>query len=163
MIVRQFLQWIRTAPAAERADATGALARAYLYSDLKPDDRAAAAGALLMLLDDPSPLVRAALAQALAASEQAPPVVILGLASDQPDIARHVLEHSPLLLDADLVDAVATHGPEAQLAIESRVFLPPAVSAAIAEIGSPAACLVLIENVRAEIAPFSVRRMRAGL
>jgi uncharacterized protein (DUF2336 family) len=159
MIVRQFLQWIRTAPAAERADATGALARAYLYSDLKPDDRAAAEGALLMLLDDPSPLVRAALAQALAASEQAPPVVILGLASDQPDIARHVLEHSPLLLDADLVDAVATHGPEAQLAIASRVFLPPAVSAAIAEIGSPAACLVLIENVRAEIAPFSLDRI----
>ena len=38
MIVRHFLQWVRTAPAAERADATGALARAYLYSDLSPDD-----------------------------------------------------------------------------------------------------------------------------
>ena len=59
MIVRQFLHWVRTAPAAERADATTALARAYLYSDLSPDDRAAAEGALIMLLDDPSPLVRA--------------------------------------------------------------------------------------------------------
>src|SRR5216683_742089 len=76
MIVRQFLQWQRTAPTAERADATSALARAYLYSDLSPDDRAAAEGALLMLLDDPSPLVRGALAQALASSDQAPPAVI---------------------------------------------------------------------------------------
>ena len=59
MIVRQFLQWVRTAPAAERAEATSALARAYLYSDLSPDDRAAAEGAMIMLLDDPSPLVRA--------------------------------------------------------------------------------------------------------
>jgi hypothetical protein len=42
MIVRQFLHWIRTAPASERADATSALARAYLYSDLSPDDLAAA-------------------------------------------------------------------------------------------------------------------------
>src|SRR5215468_2915387 len=117
MIVRQFLHWVRQAPAGERAEATSALARAYLYSDLSPDDRAAAEGALLMLLDDPSPLVRSALAQALAASEEAPPAVILGLASDQPEVACWVLERSPLLLDADLVDAVATQGPRAQLAI----------------------------------------------
>jgi uncharacterized protein (DUF2336 family) len=159
MIVRQFLQWQRTASAAERADATSALARAYLYSDLTPDDRAAAEGALLMLLDDPSPLVRAALAHALAASEQAPPTVILALASDQPEIAACVLEHSPLLLDADLVDAVATLGSPAQLAIASRASLPPAVSAAIAEVGSPEACLVVIENAGAEVAPFSLDRI----
>jgi uncharacterized protein (DUF2336 family) len=159
MIVRQFLQWQRTAPAAERADATSALARAYLYSDLSPDDRAAAEGALLMLLDDPSPLVRLALAQALASSEQAPPAVVLGLAADQPEIACCVLERSPLLLDADLVDAVATNGPQAQLAIASRALLPPAVSAAIAEVGSPEACLVLVENAGAEIAPFSFDRI----
>jgi uncharacterized protein (DUF2336 family) len=159
MIVRQFLQWQRTAPAAERAEATSALARAYLYSDLTPDDVAAAEGALLMLLDDPSPLVRAALAQALAPSEQAPPTVILGLVGDQPEIACHVLEHSPLLVDADLVDAVATHGPRAQLAVARRAFVPPAVSAAIAEVGAAEACLVLIENARAEIAPFSLDRI----
>src|SRR5258708_30319846 len=159
MIVRQFLQWQRTASAAERADATSALARAYLYSDLSPDDRAAAEGALLMLLDDPSPLVRVALARALAASEHAPPTVILALAADQPEIAAWVLGHSPLLLDADLVDAVATCGSTAQLAIASRDLLPPAVAAAIAEVGSPEACLVLIENPRAGIARFSLDRI----
>jgi uncharacterized protein (DUF2336 family) len=161
MIVRQFLQWQRTAPAAERAEATSALARAYLYSDLSPDDRAAAEGALLMLLDDPSPLVRLALARALARSNQAPPAVILGLAADQPEIACCVLERSPLLLDADLVDAVATHGPRAQLAIARRMVLPPAVSAAIAEVGSAEACLVLIENTGAEMALFSLERIAA--
>ena len=39
MIVRHFLDWVRTAPAGKRAEATSALARAYLYSDLSPDDR----------------------------------------------------------------------------------------------------------------------------
>ena len=34
MIVRQFINWIRTAPAGERAEATRALARAWLISDL---------------------------------------------------------------------------------------------------------------------------------
>jgi uncharacterized protein (DUF2336 family) len=112
-----------------------------------------------MLLDDCSPLVRLALAQALAASDQAPPAVILGLAADQPEIACCVLEHSPLLLDADLVDAAATQGARAQNAIAKRAVLPPAVSAAIAEVGSAEACLVLVENARAEIARFSLERI----
>src|SRR5438105_3329144 len=42
MIVRQFISWIRTASAGERAEATRALARAWLISDLSADDRAAA-------------------------------------------------------------------------------------------------------------------------
>jgi uncharacterized protein (DUF2336 family) len=161
MIVRQFLQWTRNAPAAERADATGQLARAFLYSDLSPDDRAAAEGALVMLLDDPSPLVRSELARALAFSESAPPAVILGLAADQPEVASWVLEHSTLLLDADLVDAVATGGSAIQSAIANRANLPSAVSAAIAEVGIAEACLVLIENSQAAIAPFSLDRIVA--
>ena len=66
MIVRQFLHWIRTAPSGERAEATSALARAYLYSELSENDLAAAEGAMVMLLDDPSPLVRLALAEVFA-------------------------------------------------------------------------------------------------
>jgi len=70
-----------------------------------------------------------------------------------------VLEHSPLLLDADLVDAVVTGRPQAQAAVANRTELPPSVSAAIAEVGSAAACLVLVENASAAIAPFSLDRI----
>ena len=55
MIVRHFLDWVRSAPAGKRAEATAALASAYLHSDLSADDMAAAEGAMLMSLDDPSP------------------------------------------------------------------------------------------------------------
>jgi uncharacterized protein (DUF2336 family) len=161
MIVRQFLQWTRTAPAAERSDATAALARAYLYSELSPDDRAAAEGALIMLLDDPSPMVRAELARALAFSESAPPAVILGLAGDQPEVASWVFEYSPLLLDTDLVDAVANGDTQTQSAIANRDDLPSSVAAALAEVGAAEACLVLIENRCAEIAAFSLDRIVA--
>src|SRR5262245_37892535 len=156
MIVRHFLHWVRTAQAGERAEATNALARAYLISDLSSDDRAAAEGAMIMLLDDPSPLVRRALADVLAASADAPPAVIYALANDQPDIAVRVLEQSPLFIDADLVDLVAIGQGATQAAIASRRPLPRAVSAAIAEVGSAEACLILIENGRADIAPFSL-------
>src|SRR5581483_5998581 len=159
MIVRQFLQWLRTAPAGERAEATAALARAYLYSEMSADDRAASEGAMTMLLDDPSPLVRRALAETLAASRNAPASVIYALAADQADIAAPVLQRSPLLFDADLVDAVATGGPAVQAAIAQRQGLPTSVAAAIVEVGTAEACLLLLENPHAEIAIFSVNRI----
>ncbi len=159
MIVRQFLHWLRTAPAGERADATAALARAYLYSEMSADDRAAAEGAMTMLLDDPSPLVRQALAETLAGSRNAPPSVVYALVSDQPDIAAPILERSPLLLDADLVDAVATGGSAVQVAIARRSGVPTSIAAAIAEVGSAEACLELLENPEACIVIASVDRM----
>jgi uncharacterized protein (DUF2336 family) len=161
MIVRHFLQWVRTAEAADRAEATSALARAYLHSDLSQDDRSAAEGAMILLLDDPSPLVRHALADALGSSREAPAAVMYALVNDQPDIAAIVLERSPLLLDSDLVDAVAVGGWEIQAAVARRAYVPRSVSAAIAEVGSAEACLTLIENAEADIAVFSIDRIVA--
>jgi uncharacterized protein (DUF2336 family) len=159
MIVRQFISWIRTAPAGERAEATRSLARAWLISDLSRDDRAAAEGALLMLLDDASPLVRQAMAEVFARSAEAPAAIVQALSLDQPTVALPVLEHSPLLIDADLVDIVAIGNCETQCAIARRTHLPASVCAAIAEVGSAAAALELIENAHAELAPFSWDRM----
>jgi uncharacterized protein (DUF2336 family) len=159
MIVRQFISWVRTAPASERAEATRALARAWIFSNLSHDDRAAAEGALLMLLDDASPLVRQAMAEVFARTSVAPPAIVQALSIDQPAVALPVLEHSPLLIDADLVDIVATGDSELQCAIARRRTLPASVCAAIAEVGSAAAALELIENPDAELADFSWDRI----
>jgi uncharacterized protein (DUF2336 family) len=159
MIVRQFISWVRTASACVRADATRALARAWLVSDLSNEDRAAAEGALLMQLDDPSPLVRQAMAEVFARSTHAPAAIVQALSLDQPSVASPILEFSPLLIDADLVDIVATGNCETQCAIARRIRLPASVCAAIAEVGSAAAALELIENPYAELAPFSWDRI----
>jgi uncharacterized protein (DUF2336 family) len=159
MIVRHFLGWVRTAPAGERAEATRALARAFLFSDMSSDDLAATEGALLMLLDDPSPLVREAMATVFAHTEAAPPAIVRALCSDQASVALPILEHSPLLLDADLVDIVATGSSEIQCTIARRIKLPTPVCAAIAEVGSLEACLVLLDNPDAEMAQISLDRI----
>jgi uncharacterized protein (DUF2336 family) len=159
MIVRQFISWIKTAPAGERAEATRSLARAWLISDLSEGDRAAAEGALLMQLDDASPLVRQAMAEVFARSAEAPAAIVQALSLDQPSVALPVLEHSPLLIDADLVDIVATGNSETQCAIARRIHLPASVCAAIAEVGTAEAALELIENAYAELAPFSWDRI----
>src|ERR1043166_9745729 len=136
MIVRQFISWVRSASAGERAEATRALARAWLISDLSQDDRAAAEGALLMLLDDSSPLVRRAMAEVFSRSTDAPAAIVQALAVDQPSVSLPILEHSPLLIDADLVDIVATGNEETQCAIARRISLPASVCAAIAEVST---------------------------
>jgi uncharacterized protein (DUF2336 family) len=81
------------------------------------------------------------------------------LACDQPDVAGPVLHRSPLLLDADLVEAVASGEVVRQAAVAMRALLPCSVAAAIAEVGCAEACLVLLENPHAEIVPFSLDRI----
>lgn len=159
MIVRQFLQWVRQAPPGERAEATSALARAYLHSDLSNDDLAAAEGAMIMLLDDPSPLVRSAMAQVFASAQKAPRVVVQALAADQYDVAQPLLEFSPLLSDDDLIELIATGKPDVQATIAARPLLSRALAAAIAEVGTAEACLTLLENSDACLALFSVDRI----
>jgi uncharacterized protein (DUF2336 family) len=159
MIVRQFLRWVQTASPGDRAEATSALARAYLYSDLSEDDRLAAEAAMTLLLDDPSPLVRRALADALAGANTAPHGIVLALVTDQRDIAEMVASRSPILSDAELVDLVGGGAEWMQAAIAGRAPLSRAVAGAIAEVGCANSCLVLLENPGAEITMSALARI----
>lgn len=161
MIVRHFLRWIQTASPGERADATSALARAYLYSDMSSGDRLATEAAMTVLLDDPSPLVRLSLAEAIAGCEYAPRTVVIGLAHDQPEIAEIILARSPMLLDAELVDLIGSGRERLQIAIAARVQISRAVAAAVAEVGEPTACLTLLENEYAELSAVGLARIAA--
>jgi uncharacterized protein (DUF2336 family) len=150
-IVRRFLAWAQRADAEARADAVSALARAYLYSDLTPQSRAEAALGLTAALDDPSALVRRALAEALASAAEAPRHIVLALAGDQSDVASVVLERSPALTDAELVDCAAVGDVAAQTALARRPRLSPGLVAALAEIGRREAVLALAGNLDAEL------------
>ena len=151
MIVHQFMRWIRTAPSGERADATAALARAFLHSELDADDLAAAEAAMIVLLDDPSPMVREALALTLAPSPHAPHAVIHALAHDQGDIAALVLAQSPVLTEAELIDAIGTGDWRAQCAVACRAEVPVTLSGAIVESAGCDAALALLLNPGARV------------
>lgn len=164
MIVRRFLLWARTANAEERASGAAALAGAYLRSGMAEDDRAEAETALISLIDDPSPRVRRAIAEEMASSPRAPRNLVLGLIADQSDVAALVLAHSPVLSEADLVDAAAIGDMLAQKAIALRPQLSAGVCAALAEVGCEDALVTLAGNRTADIPDFSLERMveRAG-
>jgi uncharacterized protein (DUF2336 family) len=159
MLVRKFMLWVGEVSAAERAEGAGALARAYLYSDFTEAEKRDAEVALFSLLDDPSPIVRKSIAEALASAIDAPRAIVLALANDQSAISSVVLGRSPLLSDAELIDCAAVADAFAQAAIALRPLLSMSVSAALAEIGSREALIALAVNPGAEIADFSIRRM----
>ena len=165
MLSRQFLSWADTASAGERADAARDLARAFLYADLDRIELGEMERAMTALLDDPSPLVRRTLAEALAGAAHAPHHMVSALASDQAAIAAIVLARSPILTDAELIDAAAVSETAGQCAIAGRPGLSAAVAGALAEVGGVEAVLVLCRNPDAVLADISVRRIleRFGL
>ena len=159
MFIRNLLCWMETAPDAPRAEAAQALARAYLTSDLSRDERGEAEAAMTWLLDDRLPSVRAALADTLADSAEAPRHVILSLANDIPPIAALVLMRSPLFLDAELVDFAALGDPDMQMAIARRPSVSAAVAASLAETGVLDACLELLANPAATLTRAALERL----
>jgi uncharacterized protein (DUF2336 family) len=99
------------------------------------------------------------MAAVFAHTSDAPPAIVRALSTDQASVALPILEHSPLLIDADLVDIVATGSPEIQCAVARRIELPTPVCAAIAEVGSVDACLALVDNPDAQLAQISLDRI----
>jgi uncharacterized protein (DUF2336 family) len=158
-IVERFLSWAGRAPAHRRQKAAHMLARAFLISPLEPDERDQIETAMTVLLDDPALDVRLTLAKALAASDAAPHHIILSLAADKTPVAAAVIEQSPVILDSELVDLIATREEVIQVAVARRPFLSRAVSAALAEVGSTEACLALVKNPGARLLRFSLDRI----
>lgn len=163
MIIQAFLRWAETAKATDRARAANALGRAWLQSDMDEGERQAALMALTWLLDDPSPKVRLALAQAIADADHAPRSLILPLASDQPEIACQIIARSSVLTDVDLVDLAARGDEVTRALIASRFIVSQPVCAAIAEIGGEAEVAVLLDNPGAIITRQSLRRISERL
>lgn len=159
MAVNPFMSWFQTPEAGRRAEAASALALAYLYGDLDEGELRGAEVALTAALDDPSPVVRRALAEALAGAEEAPRHIVVALANDQPEVAAIVLSRSPALRDADLVDCVAVADGYAQAAAAIRPSLSEPVCDALASVGGREACVAMALNPGSRLAPAAMARM----
>jgi uncharacterized protein (DUF2336 family) len=151
MIVKRLLADLENSTAEERARGAGALAKAYLSEDLSESELMDAETALTALLDDPVLAVRRAIARVFASSRNAPPHIIAALASDHSLVAGHVLTHSPLLSEDDLLEALGVADSYAQVAIALRPGLPAAVADGIAAAGGREALIALAVNETAAL------------
>jgi uncharacterized protein (DUF2336 family) len=159
MITRIFLNRLHSADLRERIAVMAPLVRALVNSDLNQLARDEIRAALTGILDDPNPIIRRALAEALAGEDQAPRHLVSALASDQLAVAAPILYRSPVLSDSDLVELIGEGEERTQLLIASRPCVSASVSAALIEIAGARPCLELIENPGAKILPLTYARL----
>lgn len=159
MIIQAFLRWVETAKTGDRVRAASALGQAYVTAQMNTLDHHAAEMAMTFLLDDPSPKVRLALAEAVADCGRVPRAIILSLAEDQPETAYAVISRSPVLNDMDLVDLAARGTAETRAVIAARQAMSRPVAAAIAEIGGEEEVLILLENEQARFSCRTLKRL----
>ncbi|MGI9402208.1 MAG: DUF2336 domain-containing protein [Rhizobiaceae bacterium] len=146
MIVERFLAWVDSAPDGQKIKAASALARAFLHSDLDEESLDKAEAAMTLLLDDPCDDVRLALATEICSHEDAPRHVIAALAQDMPEISMLVLAHSPVFVDAELVEVINNGTMQQQVAIACRPHISPVVANAIAQAGEAEASYGLLRS-----------------
>jgi uncharacterized protein (DUF2336 family) len=151
MLVKSFLTWMDGAPIRERVEAVAMLARAYLLKAYAGDSPGAILAALTSVLDDPSPMVRRALAMAFAERADAPRHIVLALAADQPEVSGRVLAHSPHLTEADLMDLADGAEGRALVAIALRRNISHRVAEAIVNRADLSSTLALAGNAVAEV------------
>ncbi|MDP1914516.1 DUF2336 domain-containing protein [Brevundimonas sp.] len=103
--------------------------------------------------------VRKALSEKLAHAEWAPAALVNVLALDEIEIARPILESSPILQDEDLLRVLIEASLEHQIAVARRPQISGRVADAVIEQAEPAVLMALTTNRTAEISTEGVRRL----
>ncbi len=130
------------------------------YGELATTDNASLAKAVLLLLvRDVEKEVRQRLAEAVADCEELPADVASRLARDDIDIARPILERSPVLSDEELVEIVRTNSIQYALAVAGRERISEMVSEALVDSGDEQVVVRLTGNAGAELSRRTLERI----
>ncbi|MGZ9098117.1 MAG: DUF2336 domain-containing protein [Brevundimonas sp.] len=103
--------------------------------------------------------VRKALSERLAHADWAPAALVNVLALDEIEIARPVLECSPILQEDDLLRVLIEASLEHQIAVARRPRISGRVADAVIEAAEPAVLMALVTNRSAEISVEGLRRL----
>ena len=122
-------------------------------------DRDLSLAVLQLLVRDVAKEVRQSLAQAIAESPELPAAVALRLVQDEFEVARPVLERSPVLSDDVLVDVVRTNAMQYALAVAGRERISEAVSEALVETRHQPVVLRLLGNAGAALSRRTTERV----
>jgi uncharacterized protein (DUF2336 family) len=159
LFAQRFLEQLQTGTAAERAEVVRFLGE--IYGEAAPGTamQTDLSIALVAVLDDPAPQVRAALAEAVAPCAHLPLTVLLGLSEDSPDIAAPVLQKNPSLSEAWLIDLVGSGLEAHRQAIAERCQIGVGLSAALAALSEAPVCCALLRNPGAHISHSALEAM----
>jgi uncharacterized protein (DUF2336 family) len=143
---------------ASRAALAAKFGRQYDHL-VEGDTRSLAEAVLELLVRDLEKSVRQALAEAVAASANLPHSAAARLARDDFDVARPLLQSSPVLSDDDLSEIVRTHAMQYALAVAGREHLSEWLSDVLADTNEPEVVATLAGNPGAELSAATLRRI----
>ena len=103
--------------------------------------------------------LREALSERLSIQNNIPPELIVYLANDQITVARHVLLHSPVLNDVDLIYIITSKGQDHWQTIAKRDAISPVVADKLIDTGDPGTVLNLIDNQRVNLQKSSMKKL----
>lgn len=112
-----------------------------------------------LLVRDVAAEVRKSLANAIAANPDVPPPIVRQLAQDEIEVARPVLERSPVLTDDDLLQIVRTNAMQYALAVAGRERLSEMVADALVDTGAQPVVARLVANAGAKLSVKTLQRV----
>src|SRR5579885_3242050 len=161
MLTQAHLRALRDSPsAAVRADIAVAVAADLATAALTPSEARIAEQILAALAHDLERRVRQALAEHVKDSPFLPREIAFALAQDiEDEVALPVIQHSPLLGDAELIRMVRAGSEARRVAVARRSSVALGVAEALVETGDPAVVGALLGNAAAEISELSLLKI----
>lgn len=126
---------------------------------LTDHERSLASEIMLNLIRQAERDLREALSERLSVQENVPPELIVYLANDEISVARHVLMHSPVLNDVDLIHVISSKSEDHWRLIAQRGGMSPIVTDRLIDTGDPATVLNLIDNQRVNLQKSTMKKL----
>lgn len=156
---QELLQCAQDTSEAGRHRLAKAVSQFFDERKLTDSEKVIASDILLNLIRQAEVDLRAALSERLSVQNNVPPELIVYLANDQISVARHVLMHSPVLNDVDLIYIIASKGQEHWQTIARREALSPTVADKLIDTGDPGTVMNLIDNQRVNLQKSSMKKI----
>jgi len=128
-------------------------------SQLPPQERHMAGDVLVELLRDADIELRASVAKRLVMLNEAPRTILVILAKDEIEVARHVLENSKSLTDSDLIQIARKVSTQHRLMIAQRRKISDAVVDVLAEFLEEDVVETLLKNKGASFSETALQRI----
>jgi uncharacterized protein (DUF2336 family) len=114
---------------------------------------------LHLLVGDVETQVRRSLAVAVASSDRLPATIASRLGRDRIEVARPILEESPLLEDDELIEIVRTNAMQYALAVAGRERVSEQLADALVDTGEQQVVAKLVGNVGASLSTKTLTRV----
>ncbi|MBV9522007.1 MAG: DUF2336 domain-containing protein [Alphaproteobacteria bacterium] len=161
MLTEAHIRALREAPSPTvRADIAAAVAADFAAGQLTAQEAQIAEEIIARLVQDAERRVRQALAEYLKDCPTLPPEIAAVLARDiEDEVALPILQHSPLLSEADLVLYARSGTGARRLAVARRKSVAAAVADALLETGQPEIVGAVLANDGAELSEPSLLKI----